>query len=162
MRKQLGKAGEKKEQGKISRRKFLKDAGIAAGGVIVGSGALVAAAPAPQQATPPAVAKEGVYSVVKPLGEVTVKQITMAPRLDTLDGKTVCEVTHMDLAFKSSITFPIIRELLKKKYPTIKIIPYTEMPLYDRKRGDPVQMSKDVIAAMKAKGCDAVISGNGG
>src|SRR5687768_14916094 len=68
---------------------------------------------------------EPVYSVVSPLGDPVVKMITMAPRLDTLAGKTVAMVWNH--AFKADITLPAIAESLKEKYPGIKIIPYTEI-----------------------------------
>ena len=76
---------------------------------------------------------EPVYSVVSPLGDPTVKMITMAPRLDTLAGKTVCLVWNH--TFKADITLPAIGESLKKKYPDIKIIPYTEIDAAVRAAG---------------------------
>ena len=76
---------------------------------------------------------EPVYSVVSPLGDPTVKMITMAPRLDTLAGKTVCLVWNH--TFKADITLPAIGEALKKKYPDIRIIPYTEIDAAVRAAG---------------------------
>ena len=106
--------------------------------------------------------EEGKYEVVSPLGERDTKWIDMAPRLDTLEGKTICELWNQ--SFKSNITFPVIRELLQKKYPGIKIIPYTDMPHHHMLENPGVTNaeSEALIAALKAKGCDAVISGNGG
>lgn len=68
---------------------------------------------------------EPVYSVVSPLGAPTVEMIEMAPRLDTLAGKTIALVWNH--TFKSNITLPAIGEALKKKYPDIKIIPYARV-----------------------------------
>src|SRR5437763_10806757 len=76
-------------------------------------------------APPPA--GEPVYKVLSPLGESTAKTTAMAPRLDTLDGKTVCLVWNY--AFKADVTLPAIAEELKRLYPGIKIVPYTAMPL---------------------------------
>ena len=70
--------------------------------------------------------EEGKYEVVSPLGERDTKWIDMAPRLETLEGKTICELWNQ--SFKPNITFPVIRELLQKKYPGVKIVPYTEGP----------------------------------
>jgi len=105
---------------------------------------------------------EPVYNVVSPLGDPTVKMITMAPRLDTLAGKTVCLVWNH--TFKSNITLPAIGESLKKKYPDIKIIPYTEIDAATRGavRTDVSTEIATLQAVLKEKGCDAVISGNGG
>ncbi|MFC2004486.1 hypothetical protein ACFLUK_02975 [Chloroflexota bacterium] len=57
--------------------------------------------------------------------------------------------------------FPIMRELLKERYPDIKVIPYTKFPT--------VEASEDIdrtIVILKEgflrHSCDAVISGVGG
>jgi hypothetical protein len=98
---------------------------------------------------------EPVYSVISPLGENTVKMIEMARRLDTLSNKTVCMVSNS--SFKVNITMPAIAKALQAKYAGLKIVPYTEMATaysgadYDAKP-----------AEFKRKGCDAVITGNGG
>lgn len=106
--------------------------------------------------------EEGKYEVVSPLGERDTKSINMAPRLDTLEGKTICELWNR--SFKANITFSAIRELLQKRYPGVKIIPYTSMPHHHLLENPGVTNaeSEALIAALKAKGCDAVISGNGG
>jgi hypothetical protein len=113
-----------------------------------------------QETTAPAA--EPVYKVMSPLGESTAKTTAMAPRLDTLDGKTVCLVWNY--AFKADITLPAIAEELKKKYPGIKIVPYTAMPLapLPEAPGTPKKESEALQAAYKAKGAQAVIAGNGG
>lgn len=88
--------------------------------------------------------------------------IAMAPRLDSLEGKTVCMVWNH--AFKADITLPAIGEALKKKYRNVKIISYTEInalvPAALRK--NPMAEAEALRAAFKEKGCNAVISGNGG
>jgi hypothetical protein len=106
--------------------------------------------------------EEGKYAVVSPLGRRDAQWIDMAPRLDTLEGKTVCELWNQ--SFKSNITFPVIREMLRQKYPGVKIVPYTEMPPHHMLENPGVTnaASEALIAALKAKQCDAVISGNGG
>jgi hypothetical protein len=104
-----------------------------------------------------------VYQVVSPLGEPAVKMIAMAPRLNTLEGKTICEVWNR--GYRSDETFPVIRKMLKKKYPTIKIVPYDEMPqcdVHDLSVATRAKTIKALIAAIKEKRCDAVIGGNGG
>jgi hypothetical protein len=96
-----------------------------------------------------------VYSVISPIGESTVKLIEMAPRLDSLANKTVCMVSNS--AFKVNITMPAIAKSLQAKYPSAKIVPYTEMATafsgsnWEAKPGE-----------YKTKGCDAVVTGNGG
>src|SRR5688572_25238329 len=104
---------------------------------------------------------EPVYQVVSPLGESTVKTAAMAPRLETLAGKTVCLVWNR--SFKSDVTLLAIAEALRKQYPTIKIVPYSAMPMapLPEPPGEPRKESEALQAAFKAKGCDAVIAGNG-
>jgi hypothetical protein len=106
--------------------------------------------------------EEEKYEVVSPAAERSIDMIAMAPRLDTLEGKTVCELWNE--SFKSDVTFTAIRELLKKNYPGIKVIPYTEMPKHHamEDQGATNKGSEELIAALKEKHADAVISGNAG
>ena len=106
---------------------------------------------------------EPVYTVVSPLGDPVVKMITMASRLDTLDSKTVCMVWNH--AFKADIALPAIGKSLKEKYLDIKIIPYTEIDaaIQAADREDPSAEEATILrVVLKEKGCDALISGNGG
>ena len=115
--------------------------------------ASAAAAPAPEAA----------YKVVSPLGEPTVKMIAMAPRPETLEGKTVCMITNE--AFNFQVTFPVIEKLLKQRYPTAKVVPWNELPHYPHtvwSGSGRAKVEEATIAAIKAKGCNAVIDGNGG
>jgi hypothetical protein len=96
-----------------------------------------------------------VYSVISPLGETTVEMVPMAPRLDTLSNKTVCLVSNS--AFKVNITMPAIAKALQENYPGVKVVPYTELPsAYSGSNWEAMP------GQFKLKGCDAVVSGNGG
>ncbi len=100
--------------------------------------------------------------VISPTGSEAVEFKNLAKRLDTLNGKTVCEVWNED--FKGDIMFPIYRELLKERFPDVKIVPYTELPFASLK-GTPSyqrQVLNEIVAKLKEKGADAVITGNGG
>ena len=141
--------------------------------VLIGAALLSSFQPQP---IPPAVAQEKVaskppaekpsaepvFQVLSPLGENIAKTKTMAPRLDTLAGKTVGLVWNR--TFKSDVTLPAIAEALKKQFPTIKIIPYTALPIANLPEppDGPKKESEALQAAFKAKGCDAIIAGNGG
>ena len=106
----------------------------------------------------------GLFSVVSPLGEKVIEMIDMAPRPDTLEGKTVC--TIWNTGFKSDITLTRIEELLKARYPGLKLIPYTEMPGFNPIVYTSPQTRHNAIAevvdALRTSGCDAIVSGNGG
>ena len=91
-----------------------------------------------------------------------MKKTAMAPRLNTLEGKTVAMVWNH--SFKADITFPAIAESLKNQYPGVKIVPYTEIDSAIRAAGGDIK-SADATALQKVfklKAFDAVISGNGG
>ena len=100
--------------------------------------------------------------VISPVGVKSIKKQNIVPRLDTLDGKTICETWNRD--FKGDIMFPIYRELFKKRYADVKVIPYTEFPSSPLS-GTPEfqrEVSQQIAASAKERGCDAIISGNGG
>jgi hypothetical protein len=99
------------------------------------------------------------YEIVRPVGKVTVKATPPAPRLDTLNGKTICEV-YNDM-FRGDRTFPKIRELLKKRYQDVNIIPYSEFPSLEV-AGIIEDKLKDLSTGLAQKNCDVLIAGNGG
>ena len=79
-----------------------------------------------------------------------------APRLGDLNGKTVGEISNGEHGgWEVNRTFALIRESLKKRFPDIKIIPFTEFP--SGVAGIDADNIGDIVAA---KGCDAVIGGN--
>ncbi|MFC2052571.1 hypothetical protein ACFLT4_07585 [Chloroflexota bacterium] len=89
--------------------------------------------------------------VYNPTGTIEITQ-RYAPRLADLRGKTICELSN--LTWEDQRTFPIIRELLQKQFPDVKIIPYTEFPgIFGF---DAEALSK----ALKEKGCEGAIVGN--
>ena len=101
------------------------------------------------------------YCVLSPLGETVITARSIAPRLTDLNGKTVGEIWNG--LFRGQDSFPIIRELLKKRYPGLTIIPYTEFPIQGvvGETAGIQERVDDAIALAIRKGCDAIISGNG-
>ena len=101
--------------------------------------------------------KNGIYEVLWPRGRVAVKIIPLAKRLDTLEGKTICELWNG--AYRGDETFPMIREELAKRYRGLKFISWEELG----RMGGPTE--DKILAALpsklKAVGCDAAIGGNG-
>ena len=100
--------------------------------------------------------------VFSPSGAEVVKKRASAPRLETLSGKTIGEAWNED--FKGDFMFPVYRELLKARFPGVKIVPYTEFPVSPWK-GSPAyqrECARRIARLAKEKGCDALISGNGG
>ncbi len=99
------------------------------------------------------------FSVFSPVGEYVGKRRSVAPRLPDLNGKTVCEVWNG--GFRSDAMLPMISELLRNRYPGVKIIPHTEFPEASP-AGDIDQICESLKEALLPRGCDAVIIGNGG
>jgi len=109
-----------------------------------------------------AAGKDGVYEVVSPLGEPVMTRIAMAPRLDTLEGKTIGEIWNG--GFRGDESFPMIERMLRERFPTVKLIPYSEFPLATVGSFHPEkkEATLDTLRAkLKEAGCDAVITGNG-
>lgn len=102
--------------------------------------------------------QEPTYKVVWPLGKLDYQPVTLKQRPVDLNGLTVCELS--DYGFKAEVIFPLIRKLLKQRYPDIKFIDYSNF-------GNTHGVQEDeVITGLPEKlqkfGCDAVISGVGG
>lgn len=102
-----------------------------------------------------------IFNVVCPIGESSIKPIEQAPRLSTLDGKTIAIVGG---SFMASVTHPELKRLILKEFPTAKVYVLNEigsagvypMPGIRRKSVEEFQ------SRLKELGVDAVISGNGG
>jgi hypothetical protein len=145
---------KKREEGELSRRDFIKGAGLIVGGAALSSTALIAGTPAETAA---AQTTSGVtLEVLDPSGAFEVTTLN-APRLPTLEGKTVCFLS--DNEWQAWRTFPLLADLLKKQFPTIKIVSWEEFPR-DGDHGYP-DFDKNP-GLLKSKGCDAVILGNAG
>jgi hypothetical protein len=105
-----------------------------------------------------------VYEVVGPVGKSFAESKSTAPRLNTLAGKTICEVSNSE-GFRCEWSFPAIREVLQKRYPDARFVPYTEFITFDASILNPEKREKTretLKAAYREKGCDAVISQFGG
>ena len=103
-----------------------------------------------------------VYSVVSPIGESTVKMISMVPRRNSLAGETVCMVWNR--AFKADVTLPAIGEQLKQLYPNIRVVSHTQMPVAPMPStpDNPNKDAENLRAALKEQGCSVLVTGNGG
>ncbi|MBI2910145.1 MAG: hypothetical protein HYX92_21090 [Chloroflexi bacterium] len=89
-----------------------------------------------------------------PTGAFDVPEVH-APRLDTLGGKTICELSNG--VWEADRTFSLMREALRKGFPDVRTIPYTEFPIGN----DEIDID-DISEIVKRKGCQAVIVGNAG
>lgn len=67
--------------------------------------------------------------VYDPTGAYEVTQLH-APRVADLNGRVLCEVSSYNWEWDR--TFPVIRDLLQKQYPTIKIVPWDKLGVNSR------------------------------
>jgi hypothetical protein len=98
------------------------------------------------------------YQVVWPSGKLAYHELILKPRIADLNGKTICELS--DYSFRGEEIFPIVRETLRKQYPGIKFVEYTE---FGNTHGSTeAEVIKTLPEMLKAHDCDGVISGVGG
>ncbi|MBW1801439.1 MAG: hypothetical protein JRJ85_12020 [Deltaproteobacteria bacterium] len=88
--------------------------------------------------------------VCDPTGAMEITE-SHAPRLDDLNGKTICELSNR--LWEDFRIFPRIRELLQKRFPDANLIPYTE---FHNVYGAEEHV---LIERLKEKGVDAAIVG---
>lgn len=106
-------------------------------------------------------AAEKRYDVYAPAAEETIQKIKQAPRLDTLNGKTIALVGG---SFMAEITHPELKRLILKDYPDAKIVLLDEIGSAGPYPAPGVRREKQEEFARKLKEfkIDAVIAGNGG
>ncbi|MDP6127053.1 MAG: hypothetical protein QF432_02735 [Dehalococcoidales bacterium] len=88
--------------------------------------------------------KDKVYKFLKPVGiQVPVSTFPLAPRLDSLDGKTI----HFSICGEPDITIPLEKRM-KIEHPNVN---WTVKKTYDT---TPIPLSEEEM-----KTCDAVVLG---
>ena len=101
------------------------------------------------------------YDVLSPVGRADITMIKQAPRLDTLNGKTIAVVGG---SFMASVTHPEIKQLILENYPQAKVLLLGEIgsagpyPAPGVKRAQKDEFER----RLQELHVDAVISGNGG
>ena len=104
---------------------------------------------------------EAGYAVVSPVGQSSVEMIDQAPRLETLDGKTIAVV---GVSFMTSVTHPEIKRLILENYPTARVILTDEIGICGPYPAPGVRRKsmEEFQRKLRELTVDAVISGNGG
>jgi ABC-type nitrate/sulfonate/bicarbonate transport system substrate-binding protein len=97
-------------------------------------------------------------TVLSPQGPIK-KSRELAPRLETLKGKTVAmwlSATRGQLyAGKGAELYDLLEKMLKEKFADINIVPYMALPMK-------FAPENEVVAAIEKTKPDAVIAGFGG
>lgn len=83
----------------------------------------------------------------------TTKKIAYATRLDSLEGKTICELSLDE--WQAHRVLPEIRRQLQALYPTAEFVPYTEFPMGLVNVGKPA-----TAEALAQKACQCAIIAN--
>ena len=103
----------------------------------------------------------GMFNVLSPVGQSSVEMIDMAPRLETLDGKTIALVGG---SFMASVTHVELKRLILESFPTATVYVLSEIGsagLFPGPRVHKPQVERFQQRLIEY-GVDAVISGNGG
>ena len=100
---------------------------------------------------------DGYYEVLWPRTPRQVKRKSLAPRLATLEGKTIAQL--WDFLFRGEEVFALLEEGLKQRFPGVRFISWKE---FGNTHG---RNEREVLAGLpqrlKELGADAVISGMG-
>lgn len=97
------------------------------------------------------------HAVVWPRAEKEAVLRPLAPRLDSLEGKTVAQL--WDYLFRGDEIFPMLEEALGERYPGIRFVSYDTFGSTHSE--DERQILADLPGRLKEMGVDAVISGMG-
>ena len=105
--------------------------------------------------------EEATYTVLSPVPESAVEPIKPAPRLKSLDGKTIALVGG---SFMANVTHPELKRLILAEYPRAKVYVLSEIgSAGPYPRPGVVRREKDEFQRkLKEFKIDAVVSGNGG
>ena len=104
---------------------------------------------------------EAMFSVVSPVPETAIEPMAAAPRLATLNGKTIALVGG---SFMANVTHPELKRLILAEFPTAKVYVLSEIGSAGPwPRPGIVRREKDEFQRkLKDFNVDAVVSGNGG
>jgi len=96
-----------------------------------------------------------IYRVVWPRGARTVQAADVAPRLDTLEGKTIGQL--WDDLFRGDEIFPILEEELARRFSGIRFVRYDTFGSTHGRHEQ--RVLADLPEMLRRHEVDAVISG---
>jgi hypothetical protein len=95
------------------------------------------------------------YAAFWPRSPRQSKTRPLAPRLDSLEGKTIAQL--WDFLFRGDEVFALIEQGLKAKFPGVRFVSWREFG--NTHGSDEREVVAALPARLKALGVDAVISG---
>lgn len=90
--------------------------------------------------------------VLVPSGATEITRLH-APRLDSLDGKTVAVISND--SWQAHRVLPALKEQLERNYPSLTVLSHTEFPM-----GGGSIDTEEMVEALRARKVDGVIVGN--
>jgi hypothetical protein len=90
-----------------------------------------------------------------PRARRTVDVVPLAPRIETLAGKTVGQL--WDDLFRGDEIFPMLEHELARRFPGVRFVPYREFG--STHGGDEHRVIAELPEKLRRFGVDAVISG---
>ncbi len=100
---------------------------------------------------------DGYYEVFWPRSPRQTGIKPLAPRLQSLEGKTIVQL--WDFLFRGDEVFELLEEALKARYPTVRFVSWRE---FGNTHGrDEAKVLEDLPRRLKEYGADAVVSGMG-
>ncbi len=100
---------------------------------------------------------DGYYEALWPRTPRQARVKALAPRLDTLAGKTVAQV--WDHVFRGDEVFEFLEQGLKERFPGVRFVSWREFG--NTHGSDEREVVASLPSKLKALGVDAVISGMG-
>ena len=100
---------------------------------------------------------DGYYEVFWPRTPRQTGIKPLAPRLDTLNGKTVVQL--WDFLFRGDEVYEDLEEALTTRYPEVRFVSWREFGNTHSRDED--KLLADLPARLRAVGADAVLSGMG-
>jgi hypothetical protein len=101
--------------------------------------------------------QEPKYDVVWPISKRAVKKTRAANRKPDLNGKVIIEL--WDVIFRGEIIYPLVREYIKKRFPNVHFVPYTEIGNFHGARER--EVTATIADKLKYFKADAAIVGIG-
>ena len=99
------------------------------------------------------------YEVVWPLGHRATEKAVLAPRLDTLNGKTIAFVWNH--VFKGDAMFRIFEDAIRQRYEGVTFVDHPEFGNIHGTAAEEHEAVELLPARLAEKGVDAAIVGVG-
>jgi hypothetical protein len=96
------------------------------------------------------------WEIINPAGVIEIKQVQLAPRITTLEGKTI--VLRWNGKHNGDNFLNRIAELLKEKVPSAKVIKLYEVDRSTNKISGNLAESARIAQVIKGMGADIVIA----